>query len=511
MEVKATRREGLEREYEFVVPGKEIREKQDEALEEIRSTIQLRGFRAGKAPMSIIKRRFADAALQDSINDRVKAEVESILKSNDEAPFGNPEVDISDPEGDEGNYRVKVAYECAPVIPDIDFGSLVVKRPVVSVDEGVLAEAVEANALVHAPFGEAEADRASRSGDKVVVSVVARVDGLEVPGTQADELEFVVRDDEDHERVKFIGVKYGFDPSLVSRQDVDHFNILGEALGMKAGDIAEFEFDVPDDPQFKHAAGRRASGEFTVLEVCPARRLEPEAFAEYLGISGLGVLKERLAERLGNIYQQYARQLMMYDMNSQIDRQMEFEVPRSIVDLELANLRNEKADRDEERESPPGSLEGEPSPGGPEAESGPAPDGAAETGAGAGSDAADEEEEKLRAVAARRLRRTLLYSDIQRKHELAVSDEEVRRFTFRTLGLSEGFLATERFRTDRAYADQFRYRATVEKVNDFMLQLVMIEDETCSSQDLAERWDRLRNIDVLERFGYADDASESDG
>lgn len=510
MEVKATRREGLDREYEFVVPGKEVREKQDEALEGIRSTIQLRGFRAGKAPMSIIKRRFADAALEDSINDRVKAEVDSILKSNDETPFGRPKIDVSDPEGDEGDYRVKVAYECAPAIPDIDFGSLVVKRPVVSIDEGVLAAAVEADAFLHTPFGDPEAGRASRSGDKVLVSVVARVDGEEVPGTQADELEFVVHDDEDRERAESIGVEYGLGSSLALRPDIDHFDILGQALGMKAGDVAEFEFDVPDDPQFEHAAGRRASGEFEVLEVHPAQRLEPEAFAEYLGVGDLGAHKERLAQRLGNLYEQYTRELMVHDMNSQIDRQMEFEVPRSIVDLDYANLRNEKADRDAERESPPGSQEGESSPGGPEAASGSAQDGPAEAGAGAGSDGGDEEE-KLRALATRRLRRTLLYSYIQREHGLEVSDEEVRRFMFRTLGLGEGFLATERFRTDPEYAAQFRHRTIVEKVNDFMLRLVTVEDEPCSSRDLAERWDRLRNIDVFERFGYTDDASESDG
>ena len=525
MEVKATRREGLDREYEFVVPGKEVREKQDEALEGIRSTIQLRGFRAGKAPMSIIKRRFADAALEDSINDRVKAEVDSILKSNDETPFGRPKIDVSDPEGDEGDYRVKVAYECAPAIPDIDFGSVVVKRPVVSVDEGVLAAAVEADAFVHTPFGDPEEGRACRSGDEIVVSVVARVDGEEVPGTQADGLEFVVRDDEDHERAESIGVEYGLGPYQASRQDIDQFDILGQALGMKAGDIAEFEFDVPDDPQFEHAAGRRASGEFTVLEVHPAQRLEPEAFGEYLGI-GLGAHKERLAKRLGNLYEQYARELMVHDMNSQIDQQLEFEVPRSIVDLDYANLRNEKADRDAEREPLPGSPEEETLPADPEAES--APDDPAEAGTGEASGGAAEEhekqgeaeedgklseaeEEKLRALATRRLRRTLLYSYIQREHGLEVTDEDLRRFTFRTLGVGDGFLAIERFRTDREYANQFRHRAIVEKVNDFMLRLVTVEDEPCSSRDLAERWDRLRNIDVFERFGYADDASESDG
>lgn len=528
MEVKATRREGLEREYEFVVPGKEIREKQDEALEKIRSTIQLRGFRAGKAPMSVIRRRFADAALEDSINDRVSAEVDSILKSNDEAPFGNTKIDVSSPKGDEDDYRVKVAYECMPVIPDIDFASLVVKRPVVSIDEGLLAEAVEADARLRSPFGEPEAGRASRTGDKVLISVVATVDGLEVPETRTEELEFVVRDDEDLERTRFLGVRYGVEPSLVSQQDIDHFGILGGVLGMKAGDIAEFEFNVPDRPQFEHAAGRRASGALKVLEVRPAQRLEPEAFAEHLGISELKELKERFAGRLGKLYEQYARQLMMYDMNSQIDRQLEFDVPRSLALVEVASLRLIKLAMDAKREPLPGSPEEETSPARQEAESGSAPDGPAEAGAGEASGGADgedeklseaeedekpseEEEEKLRTVAARRLRRSLLYSDIQRKHGIQVDDNELQRFAFRTMDPQEALLSVERFRKDTEYENQVRGRALAEKINDFMLQLVTTEDEICGSQNLAERFDRLSDINVFERFGYADDASESDG
>lgn len=509
MEVKATRSEGLDREYEFVVPGKEIREKRDGTLEEIRSTIQLRGFRPGKAPMSIIRRRFSDAALTDTVNDRVKTEVESILESNEEVPVGNPDIDVSDPDGDEGDYRVKVAYECMPAIPDVEFASLVVKRPVISSEENTVAAAIEADARLRSPFGETEAGRASRPGDKVVISLVATVDGKEFPGSRSDEMEFVVRDDEDQERTRLLSVKYGVTPPLYSQKEIDQFAILGGVLGMKAGDTADFEFDVPDEPHFEHAAGKRASGEIKLLQVLPMQPLEPEAFAEHMGYGGLKELEEHVARSIRERYERYARDLMVYDLNSQIDRQLDFDVPRSMASEEIENLKSMQEAKDAEEGEPApdaSATESELGPDGPATESESAQDGAAEGGTGA-----DGDEERLRLVATRRLRRSLFYSDIRRKHGIEVDDEGLRQFVLKTMGPYYGRLSAERFRKDKVYEQEVRLRAVVEKINDFMLELVAIEDEVCSSGDIAERFDRLSNVDVFERFGFPDESLEVEG
>ena len=57
MQVTETLSEGLKHEYKIVVPAEDIESQVTEKLDELRENVQIKGFRPGKAPLSLLRQR----------------------------------------------------------------------------------------------------------------------------------------------------------------------------------------------------------------------------------------------------------------------------------------------------------------------------------------------------------------------------------------------------------------------------------------------------------------------
>ena len=58
MQVTEVNAEGLSREYKVALPAAEIEEKISHRLKELAATAQLPGFRPGKVPVSLLRKRY---------------------------------------------------------------------------------------------------------------------------------------------------------------------------------------------------------------------------------------------------------------------------------------------------------------------------------------------------------------------------------------------------------------------------------------------------------------------
>ena len=63
MQITETKSEGLSREYKVSLSADEIAEKVDYKLADIQRTAQLPGFRPGKVPTSLLRKRIGQAVL----------------------------------------------------------------------------------------------------------------------------------------------------------------------------------------------------------------------------------------------------------------------------------------------------------------------------------------------------------------------------------------------------------------------------------------------------------------
>ena len=76
MQVTETSNEGLKREYTVVIPKEDIDGRMSERLTEVGTTVNVPGFRPGKVPLAILKKRFGDAVrgeiLEQTIQDSIQ-------------------------------------------------------------------------------------------------------------------------------------------------------------------------------------------------------------------------------------------------------------------------------------------------------------------------------------------------------------------------------------------------------------------------------------------------------
>ena len=82
MEVTETNSEGLKRAYTAKATAAEIEARINSKLEEVQPTAQLKGFRKGKVPLSLLKKMFAKSMLGEAMQEMVDELVSSILKRN---------------------------------------------------------------------------------------------------------------------------------------------------------------------------------------------------------------------------------------------------------------------------------------------------------------------------------------------------------------------------------------------------------------------------------------------
>ena len=82
MKVNVTSSKGLESNLTVVVTKKEIQDKIDLRLDEVKGTINLKGFRPGKAPKELLKKQFGQALYGEVIEKTLNDSTFKALKDN---------------------------------------------------------------------------------------------------------------------------------------------------------------------------------------------------------------------------------------------------------------------------------------------------------------------------------------------------------------------------------------------------------------------------------------------
>ena len=83
MQVTQTKTEGLSREFNVNVPAKELQDKLNARIEEIRPTMKLKGFRPGKVPASHVRKMFGKDLMGELIDKLVNETNQKALEENE--------------------------------------------------------------------------------------------------------------------------------------------------------------------------------------------------------------------------------------------------------------------------------------------------------------------------------------------------------------------------------------------------------------------------------------------
>ena len=438
MQVTETLAEGLKREFKVVVPAADIEKKMTERLTRMAASARLPGFRPGKVPTSLLKKRYGSSVMGEVLEQAVSDSSAETIRSRGLRPAMQPKVSIAKfAEGEDLEYTM--AMELLPDIEPVDFSSVELERLTVEVPESEVDEALKGLAARQRKSEPVAEPRQARQGDILVIDFVGRLGETEFQGGSAQDYHLELGGG------SFIP---GFEDQLIGA-------MLGEERTVKV--------TFPADYGNKELAGKDATFTVTLKELRePVETPVDDALAKAVGLENLDALRGQVSEQIQNEYKGLARVRMKRTLLDSLADRHHFPVPAGMVDSEFEEIwRQIEADRKEGRLDP--------------------------------EDAAKSEEDlrnDYRAIAERRVRLGLLLSEVGRANNIQVTAEELNRAV---LDEARRFPGRERqvfefYQKNPEMVARLRAPIYEDKIIDFILELAKLTERKVSPQELNEEF-----------------------
>lgn len=314
MQVTESKSDGLIRVYDITIPGSDVEGKVNTKLVEAQATVDLKGFRKGKVPLKLLKQKFGQSLLGESIQEIVDGTVRDMISEKDHRPAMTPDIKMTNEDFNEGDdIKLTVAYELLPDVPAVDFGGIELEKMVVEVDESAVDDALERLAADAVNYETAE--KAAEEKDQVVIDFLGKMDGEPFDGGAAEDFPLV----------------------LGSNQFVPGFE--GQLTGVKAGDEKTVELTMPEEYGNAELAGKAVTFDVTVKEVkAPQPATMDDEFAKRFGMDSLDALKADIRTRVGGEFEQASRAHLKRKLLDDLDGRVEFDLPPTMLEIEAKQV-----------------------------------------------------------------------------------------------------------------------------------------------------------------------------
>ncbi|MBB4210229.1 trigger factor [Rhodothalassium salexigens DSM 2132] len=456
MHVEELKNEGLRREYKVTIEGDEMTRRVDKILRDFGRTAPMKGFRPGKAPLSLLKQLHGKAARGQAIQEVISETSEKLFADKEVRPATRPDVDLPNEEeqtqiGDEVVYTLGVE-----VLPDIsvdDFKAPKMEKLVAEVTDAEVDARLGELAKNQRGFEDAPEDHAAADGDRVVCDFVGRIDGEAFEGGTAEDAQVELGSD------TFIP---GFEEQLV---------------GVKAGDEKTVTVTFPEDYRAEDLAGKEAAFEVKVKGIKrPGEAVTPDdEFAKNFGMEDLEQLRTAIRDQIGSENEQMSRAKLKRELLDHLAETYDFPVPDSMVDMEFQQIWGQV--RQDMLRSGEKSIE--------------------ELQALSEPEDADEKAEFQR-LAERRVRLGLLLSELGVANNIQITREEVNSKIIEEVRKYPGQEreVLEFYQQNEDAQAQLRAPIFEDKVVDYVLEIAEVDEKSVSRDELEEALRKLQEEDA---------------
>src|SRR5271156_5221316 len=187
MQVTETLSDGLKRGFTVVVPEAELVAKREKRLIELGRTMQMPGFRPGKVPMSMVRKRYADAVAAEIVEGAVNEASDQLLAERALRPAMQPKLEVTKP-GTNSDLEFTVELELLPEITLPELGDITLQKPVATVSDDAVSDALSKLAEQRQNFAPVEEPRAAAKGEQLTVDFIGRIDGDAFQGGTASDI-----------------------------------------------------------------------------------------------------------------------------------------------------------------------------------------------------------------------------------------------------------------------------------------------------------------------------------
>ena len=326
MNIKELKSKTLYKEYALNIPYSEVDSLINNKINEILPTITLPGFRKGKAPVNIVKKKYETNVLSEVIETLVRDKIRNLLDEKKLKPARQPRIDIKKYEK-EKPIEIEVKIDLEPEIKLQNFENFSLKKYEIDFDKKTLNENYNQFINSQKQYKKIDLKRTIKNSDKVYLNITTEDES--VPDFLKSQKNLPIVTDSDYQILPDISKKL-IDKKAKQGDKIKLLFDLKEVI--KSKDKKEVEFDIEI---------------LSVEESIPFK--VNEEFLQKIGLKDENELKENLKKNLNAQYDQALKQIEKKELMDVLDKKHQFDLPEGILDEEFHTIwhRLEHAKKDD--------------------------------------------------------------------------------------------------------------------------------------------------------------------
>ena len=316
MKVQVQSKKGLKTTLSIIIDKDEIKKKLDNRLLELQDQVDLKGFRKGKVPPSVIKNQFGKAIYGEVIDKVLKESTTKAIQDKKLKVAGQPKIDLKTfGEGKDLNFELQL--DLLPEIKLQTFEKYKISEYLVKVSKDVLEERLENLSKEYKSFEDKKSDAKSETGDQVIFNYQATVDDKEFEGSKG----------------KDVAIELGKDLFL---QGFDN-----QLIGIKKNEKKKVISTLPQNHPKKELANKKAIFNCKILNIKnPKKNKLDDDFAKKLGAKDLVDLRDKIKNQITDQYNMALNSITKKEILDQLEKNHTVEVPQNLIDNELKSIPN---------------------------------------------------------------------------------------------------------------------------------------------------------------------------
>ena len=298
------------RELELEIPAEEVSKASEKVAKEFAKMARVPGFRPGKAPISLIKRRFAEDIKSEVLQNLVPGTVEKAVAEQKLTPVSQPQVDkLEFKEGEPVKFRA--SFDVLPEFTLANYKSLEIEMPEMNLTDEDVNKALAEMQQRAAAFTPVEG-RSVENDDFVQVKLHGTPEG----GGEPLDAESVLC---------HVGAEETMEP----------FN--ENLRGANVGDHKDFDVNYPADYPDAKLAGKLFHYSVDVLGIKTKKlpELNDEFAKDVSDATSLDELKTKIKESLEHERDHRQKDLQREKVIGELVKLHDFPVPESLVEHQM--------------------------------------------------------------------------------------------------------------------------------------------------------------------------------
>ena len=325
MKVTVENKKGLNKDIKVFIDKKTMNSYMDEKYEEIKGTVNLKGFRPGKVPVEVLKRQFGKAVFSEVLDKVLKDTTTKALEENKIKPAGQPKLDLKT-YGEDKDLEYIISVTEFPKVELKSIENIKFDEYKVKIDESETEKRIKEIAKNTPSFKDAPPETKAKEGDLVSFDYTATVDEKSFKGGEGKNTQLTLGKD--------LFLK-GFDKQLV---------------GVKKDDQKIVEAILPENFPEKELVNKKAKFNCKILSVKISEEVKiDDQFAKNLGAKDLKDLKTLISKQINDEYKNSLDRLSKNQILKELEKFKVDEIPQNLVDEEVKVLSQGMTDEDKKK------------------------------------------------------------------------------------------------------------------------------------------------------------------